>query len=108
MPQIYPVGNIYCPSVGVKDIAVATLLGLVNLWVWVSNDSRWVHSNFVIHVPPETNTHFVTIFLTPRGEVLIAVSPSINKSAHFVKMHDDLVAQLRTTYNEIFRPYIYL
>ena len=70
--------------------------------------SLWVHSIFFIQFPPKVNTHFVTTFTTPKGEVPITVSQSINRSAILVHMHDEIVAQPCTTYRKIFWPYIYL
>ena len=72
---------------------------------WDSYGSWWVHSNFVIRVPPEINTHLITTFTTTEGEVLITVYPSINGSACLVSMRNKLVAQPRTIYHEIFWPY---
>ena len=57
----------------VKDVVVAQP-GPGNLCVWASGGSLWVHSNFVIRVPPEINTHSVTTFTTPEGGVLIIFS----------------------------------
>ena len=75
----------------------ALLTGTGNLRAWDSNGYRWVHFNFVIRVPPEINTHFVTTFLPPEGGVPINVSLYCNVRSCLVSMHDDLSTQLRTT-----------
>ena len=46
------------------------------------------YSNFFIHIPLKINTHLVTNFLTPEGEVVINVFLYINRSACLVIMHD--------------------
>ena len=75
------------------------------LWACVSDGSRCVHSNFVICVPPESNTHFVTTFPTPEGGFLITVSPSINGSSWLVSFRNDHVTQPHTNYHKLFWPY---
>ena len=68
------------PAYRVEYVAVDRP-GPGNLWAWDSNVSRWVHCNFVIHVPSKINSNFITTFPNPEGEVPITVSPSINGSA---------------------------
>ena len=92
------------PNDQVKDVAVAQP-DPGNLWVWASNVSQCINSNFVIHVLPEINTHFVITFMTPEGGSLIAVTSSINRSAWLFSFHDELVAKTHTAYCEIFWPY---
>ena len=75
------------------------------MWAWGSDGSWWVHSNFVIRVTLEINTHFVTTFPAPKGEVPIIVSPPINDNARLVSFRDDIVAQSHSTYFDIFQPY---
>ena len=94
------------PADQVEDVAVDQP-SYGNLRAWGSDGSWRVHFNFVIHVPPEINTRFVTTFPTARGELLITVSPSINGSEFLVSFRDELVAQLHTTYSKIFWPYGY-
>ena len=53
----------------VKDVVVAQP-GPGNMCVWASGGSLWVHSNFVIRVPPEINTHSVTTLWLPKGKSL--------------------------------------
>ena len=90
MPRKSPVGDAQRSTEGVEDSAVAplpgtgTLPGTVNLWVLASDDSRWIHSNIVICVTPEINTHFVTTLTTPKGEAPITVYLYINGSARLL------------------------
>ena len=86
------VGNIRRPADWGKDVT-ALLPSTDNLWVWASNVSQWVYSNFLIRFPCEINTHFYTIFPTPKGKVPIKASPSINCRDRLIIMNDDLVAQ---------------
>ena len=81
----------------VKYVAVSQH-GLGNLWVCDSNGYWWVNSNFVIHAPPKINTHSVTTFSTPKGEVPVRVSLSINKSAQLISFCNEHVSQLHTPY----------
>ena len=92
MPWQSPIGDIRRPYCGVKYVE-ATLPDPSNLWTWASDGSRWVHSNFFIHISPKINTHFITTFLTPKGKVPITVSLYINFSAWLISMHSDLFAQ---------------
>ena len=81
--------------------------GRGSLWAWASDDSRWVNSNFFIRVLPKINTNSITTFPTPKVEVPITLSPSINGSARLVSFCDEPVVQTCTTYCEIFWPYSY-
>ena len=92
------------PSDQVEDVAVDQRSTGI-LWEWDSDGSRFVHSNFVICVPPKIKTHFVTTFPTSKGEVLITVSPSTNISALLVSFCKELVDQPPTTYHELFLPH---
>ena len=76
MPQRSPVGENWYPYDVVEDVEY-TQSGPGNMWEWDSGGSWWVHSNFVIRVPPEINTHFVTTFLTPEGEFPITKDQKI-------------------------------
>ena len=62
---------------------------------------------FFISFWPKINTHFVTNFMTPRGEVPITVSPSINGSACLDRFRNDIVAQPHTNYRDLFWPNSY-
>ena len=99
-------GNIRIPADGFKYVPV-DLTGTGNMCACAYDVSQWVHSNLVIRVPPEINTHFVTTFPTTKGEVPITMYPSINQIACLVIMYDEIVDQPHTTYHEIFRPYSY-
>ena len=90
------------------EYVVVAQPGPGNLRAWDSDEYWWIHCNFFIHVPPKINSHFVTTFLTPEGELRIAVSPSINGSAWLVSFRDEIADQLHNTYYNIFRPYSYL
>ena len=57
------VDEILHPSDGFEDVE-APLPGPRNMGAWASGGSQWVHSNFVLRVPPEVNTNFVTTFMT--------------------------------------------
>ena len=107
MPRRSPAGKFWNPDYWVEDVE-ATLTGTGNMWAWYFCVSWWVCSKFFIRVSLEINTHFVTTFPTPKGELLITVSLSINVSASLVRMHNNIFSQLFTTYNNIFRPYSYL
>ena len=80
MPRQDRVGEIQRPSGLSEDVAVVQP-GTGNLLGWPSNISQWVHFNFVIRIPSEINTHFVTIFRTPKGGFPINVSLPINERA---------------------------
>ena len=76
----------------VEDVAFS-LHGTGNLQAWDSDGSLWVHSNFVIRVPSEINTHFITTFPTNKGEVLIAMSLYITGSACLVSFRDEIFSK---------------
>ena len=128
MLQRAPVGKIQCPYVkDAKDLVVSwwysvtailpditipldysTTLHTSNIWNYAPNGSRWVHRNAVIRFTPNINTHLVTTFWTPKGELPITMYQSIDESTHLVSMQDNLITQPRTTYCELFQPYSYL
>ena len=127
MPRQAPIGEIRNPSIEEDkspdiswwyfvitippNIAIlpdsSTTLQTGNQWSYASNGFKWFYGNSFIPVPPEISTYFITTFNTPEVEVLINVSPSINRSACLVSMYDDIVVPPRTTYHDIFRPYGY-
>ena len=84
----------------------STTLQTGNMWTYASDDSRWVHNDAVICVPPKINTHFVTTLPTPKVDISITASLSINGSARLVSMNECIV-QTRSSYRELFRPYSY-
>ena len=110
VPRKSPVGDAQRSTEGVEDSAVAplpgpgTLPGTVNLWVLASDDSRWIHSNIVICVTPEINTHFVTTLTTPKGEAPITVYLYINGSARLL-LWMIVFFRKRSTYCNNFWPY---
>ena len=105
MPHQTMVGKIRNPYDGFKDVE-DSLPGTSNLQAWTSNGSWWVHSNFVIRVPPKISTNFVTTFLTPEGGVPINAPLSINVRTCLFSMHDEIFAQPRNTYCNIFFPIV--
>ena len=105
MPRQSPVGEIWRPVDQVEDVSVAQP-GPGNLWVWASNGSWRVHSNFVIRIPPKINTNFVTTFTTPEGEFPKTVFLSINRRTCLVSMRDKIFAQPRTNDCKLFQTYI--
>ena len=94
------------PAVQVEYVAVFHP-GPGKLLEWASDGSQWVDCNFVIHVRHENNTHFVTIFPTPEGEVSITVPLYTNGSDFLDRFRDEIFAQPPTTYHKIFQPYTY-
>ena len=97
----------YTTSFWRSRICRSSLTGPGNLGAWDYDGSRWVYSNFFIHVLPEVNTHFVTTFTTTEGEILITMYHSINGSTGLVIINDDIFAQPRTSYLDIFWSYSY-
>ena len=77
------VGDIRLPSDGVEDIK-SPLPGTGNLRAYVSDGSRWIHTDAVIRITSEINNNSVKTLLTPEGDVPITVSPSINVSTRLV------------------------
>ena len=65
----------------------STTLHTGNMWAYASDGSQWVHIDVIIFVPPEINTHFFTNIITLKGDFLITVSPSINRSAWLVSIN---------------------
>ena len=112
MTQQAPVGDIRRPDDGVKYIEYplpgpGTLPGPCIMRVWTSDSSEWVHSSFVICIPPEIKTHFIIALRTPKEEIIITMSPSSNVTARLVSINYDLATQPRTTYCNLFQSYSY-
>ena len=74
----------------------STTLHTGNLCHYAPDSSRWVHRNAVICVMTKINTHFVTNFTNPKGEVPITVSPSINGSACLFSVNERFVQKCST------------
>ena len=84
----------------------STTLQTGNMWAYSYYGSRWVHTDTVIHFPPEINNHFVTTLPNPEWYFLIMISLSINRSALLVSMNV-YVVWMRYTCREIFITYKY-
>ena len=103
MPRCAPVGEILRPSVEeakAPDVSwwgsittitpksnSSTTLHTSNLWAYASDVSWWVHTDAIIFIPSEINTHLVTTLPTPEGNVPITVSLSVNLSVRLVSMN---------------------
>ena len=105
-PPRDPVGDIQRPCDGFEDVN-DPLPGPVNMWDWDSDGYRWVHTDFVIAIPPESNSlYFITTLQTAKVDVPITVYLYINGSAWLVRMNEHIF-RTRSSYRGLFRPYIY-